>query len=496
MYKIRQIKYTTNTTSIQVYKIVNRKRVILRHIGTARSDQEKTDLLLLAKDYIEKISKQLCLFNEEQTGSIINLNQIEFIGVYYSFLYELLSKLIVKIGFDKLQSNMLLDLVIIRMITPASKLESIELLDDYFGIKHRRQNYYDFAPQWLELKSKAEHVALKYAQKHYAFFYDLLFYDVTTLYFETFKEDDLRRNGFSKDNKSQQPQVLVALMVTKEGFPIAYEVFAGNTFEGHTIIPVIKSFIIKNKVKEFTIVADAAMISNENIKNLKENHINYIVGARLGNLPSDILSEIDKTIPRENGKNIRIKTDNGYLICSFSAIRYRKDKYEMEKQIQKAKEIIKNPSKGKKLKFTKSNGQKIEINEKLIDKTQKLLGIKGYYTNLEENIVNNNTIIERYHELYKIEHAFRITKSDLQTRPIFHFKEEPIKLHLLISFIALVISKHIELRTNLSIKKFINECRKVKDARIINHVTGKEIKMRAKPSALIIELISKLDLLT
>jgi len=130
------------------------------------------------------------------------------------------------------------------------------------------------------------------------------------------------------------------------------------------------------------------------------------------------------------------------------------------------------------------------------DKTQKMLGIKGYYTNLEENIVNNNTIIERYHELYKIEHAFRITKSDLQTRPIFHFKEEPIKLHLLISFIALVISKHIELRTNLSIKKFINECKKVKDARIINSVTGKEIKMRAKPSALIMELISKLDLLT
>lgn len=125
-----------------------------------------------------------------------------------------------------------------------------------------------------------------------------------------------------------------------------------------------------------------------------------------------------------------------------------------------------------------------------------MLGIKGYYTNLEENIVNNNTIIERYHELYKIEHAFRITKSDLQTRPIFHFKEEPIKLHLLISFIALVISKHIELRTNLSIKKFINECRKVKDARIINHIIGKEIKMRAKPSDLIIELISKIDLLT
>lgn len=122
------------------------------------------------------------------------------------------------------------------------------------------------------------------------------------------------------------------------------------------------------------------------------------------------------------GKSIRIKTDNGYLICNYSSARYRKDKYEMEKQIEKAKYIISNPSKNKKLKFTKSNGQNIELNQKLIEKTKKILGIKGYYTNLEEAIVNNNTIIERYHELYQIEQAFRISKSDLKTRPIFHYK--------------------------------------------------------------------------
>jgi len=119
-------------------------------------------------------------------------------------------------------------------------------------------------------KSKAEAIALQFAQKHYAFSFDLLFYDVTTLYFEAFEEDELRKNGFTKDNKSQQPQILVALMVTKEGFPIAYEVFAGNTFEGHTIIPVVKSFIDKYNVKNFTVVADAAMISAENIQALRQ----------------------------------------------------------------------------------------------------------------------------------------------------------------------------------------------------------------------------------
>jgi transposase len=370
------------------------------------------------------------------------------------------------------------------------------LLAEYFGIKHRRQSYYQSAPLWLTLKSKIETIALDFARKHYAFNFDLLFYDVTTLYFETFEEDQLRKNGFSKDNKSQQPQILVALMVTKEGFPIAYEVFAGNTFEGHTLIPVVKNFITKNKVKEFTVVADAAMISVENIQALKENGINYIVGARLGNLSNELIEKIDKSISRGENKSIRIKTDNGYLICSYSSVRYRKDKYEMEKQINRANYIIDNPSKNKKLKFTKSNGQNIELNQKLIDKIQKTLGIKGYYTNLEEPIADDKTIIERYHELYKIEQAFRISKSDLQTRPVFHYKEEPIKLHLLICFMALVVSKNVELQTNTSTRKFIHECKKITDARLKNQITGKEIRIRANLKPSTIEILRKLGLLT
>ena len=464
MYKIRQIKYSADSVSIQVYKIENRKRVIVRHIGTARTEQEKADLLTLANDFIEKTSKQFSLFEDKQSGNILYINQTEFIGVYFSFLHELIFKLIITVGFDRVKNNLLLDMVVLRMMEPASKLRSIELIEEYFGIKHHRKSYYRSAPQWFSLKSKVEAIALAFAHHHYAFSFDLLFYDVTTLYFETFEEDKLRKNGFSKDNKSQQPQILVALMVTKEGFPIAYEVFAGNTFEGHTIIPVVKSFITKNRVKSFTVIADAAMISTENIKALEENGINYIVGARLGNLSNDLIAEIDKNILREDGQSIRIKTGNCYLICSYSSVRYRKDKYEMEKQIEKAKYIVSNPSKNKKLKFTKTHEQHIEINQKLIDKTGKMPGIKGYYTNQEEAVTDNKTIIERYHDLYKIEQAFRISKSDLQTRPIFHYKEEPIRLHILICFMALVLSKHIELQTNVSIKKFIHAGKKITDS--------------------------------
>jgi transposase len=362
MYTIRQIKYSQGSVSIQVYKIKDRKRVIVRHIGTARTEQEKEGLLCLAYDFIDKASKQLSLFETEQPSNILYLNQTEFLGVYYTFLYDLLHKLILTIGFDKINSRLLVDLVVMRMVEPASKLRSIELLEEYFGIKHRRQNYYESAPQWLGLKSKAERIALDFATKQYAFDFDMLFYDVTTLYFESFDEDEIRKNGYSKDNKSQQPQILVALMVSKEGFPVAYEIFSGDTFEGHTIIPVVKSFIVKNDVKAFTIVADAAMISTENTKALRENGINYIVGARLGNLSNELITQIDQSIWREDGKSIRIKTDNGYLICSYSSLRYRKDKYEMTKQIDKAQFLIDNPSKNKRMKFTKSDGQKFELN--------------------------------------------------------------------------------------------------------------------------------------
>ncbi len=165
-------------------------------------------------------------------------------------------------------SVLLNDLVAIRIFEPASKLRSLELMQQFFGIQHSRKTYYKIAPNCIELKESVEEKVVAFAKENYAFKFDIVFHDVTTLYFETFEEDELRKNGFSKDNKSQQPQILIALVVSKEGFPIAYEVFSGNTFEGHTIIPVVKQFIKANDVKEFTVVADAAMISTENVEQL------------------------------------------------------------------------------------------------------------------------------------------------------------------------------------------------------------------------------------
>jgi transposase len=480
MLYIRVIKTASKSRSVQIIYYKNRKRIIFKHIGSGSTDEEIATLKITAQDIIDNYSPTLPLYEEFKFNNLLHVDKIEFLGVYYTLFYEVVTSLLLKIGLSKIKSPLLLDLVIIRIFEPSSKLRSIELLDTYFGIKHRRQSYYDSASKWIDLKEKIDRVVLDFAKQQYSFSYDLLFYDVTTLYFETFEEDDFRKNGFSKDNKSQQPQILVALMVTKEGFPITYEVFSGNTFEGHTIIPVVKDFISKNQVKEFTVVADAAMISAENVDQLIANNINYIVGARLGNISDKLLEQINQSLIREDGQNIRIKTDSGFLICNYSSVRYRKDKYEMEKQVEKAKFIVENPSKNKKLKFTKATGQNIELNQKLIEKTKKLLGLKGYYTNIDEHTISNQGIIDRYHELYRIEQAFRISKHDLQTRPIFHYKEEPIKLHLLICLMALVVAKHIELQTKISIKKFVTESKKITDARLVNTINKKEIKIRTQ----------------
>jgi transposase len=489
--KIRVVKTASNARAVQVVRYQENKRNVLHHVGSAHNEEDLKNLMILAEEWIKDYSQQLSIFPDESPNKLLHLNHSVFLGVKYRYFYQQIDFVLDEIGLDVLPA-LLRDLVIIRIFEPASKLRSLELLNQYFGVHHNRKTYYKIAPKCIDLKETVEQKVVDFAKANYAFSYDLLFYDVTTLYFEAFQEDELRKNGFSKDNKSQQPQILIALMVSKEGFPIAFEIFAGNTFEGHTIIPVIKNFINRNNVKDFTVVADAAMISTENVKQLTQNSINYIVGARLGNIAAKTLDTIDKKIGREDGKSIRIKTDSGYLICSYSSVRYRKDLYEMNKQIEKAKQVIEQPSKSKKLKFTQSKGEQIILNDALIEKTKKILGIKGYYTNLDESKANNETIMKHYQELYRVEQAFRISKSDLQTRPIFHYKEEPIKLHILICFMALVVSKHIELKTEISIRKFVDESKKVVDGEILNKITNKMVTVNAEPNQKMKDIVSKL----
>lgn len=110
---------------------------------------------------------------------------------------------------------------------------------------------------------------------------DVLFYDCTTLYFESFIEDDFKQYGYSKDFKFNQSQVLLALLVTPEGLPVGYEVFPGASFEGHTLIPILKNLKAQHELNNIIFVADRGLLSEENLLFLEQEKFQYIVGPRL-----------------------------------------------------------------------------------------------------------------------------------------------------------------------------------------------------------------------
>lgn len=479
MQYIRTTKTASGSTAVQVVRYFNRKKIIVVHIGSARSKRELTVLKQTATAWIEKTSRQSSLFPVKPTSSLVPLDKCRYLGFRYAFVYESVQKLFTIFKFHLLHNKLLTDLVAARIVQPGSKLQSLEFLEEFMGVKHQRRNLSRQLPKFINLQDQVETKVLAVAKKEFGFDFSLVFYDVTTLYFESFEPDDLRKPGFSKDNKAQQPQIIIGLLVNNGGFPVAYQIFEGNKFEGHTLIPVISAFKRKHKIKTLTVVADAAMISFSNITALKDSGLNYIVGARTGSLSPNLIKEISSGLNRQDGATIRKTTDYGDLICEFSAKRFAKDKREMDKQIKKAEDLLKDPSGIKRTKFIKAkNNAAYELNQNLMDKTKLLLGMKGYYTNPGTKI-SDKMIIQHYHNLWHVEQAFRIAKSDLEMRPVYHFKENTIKAHILICFMALAVCKYMELKTSKSTRRIVKLLKSVTDARILNTLTGEEFSLRS-----------------
>ena len=136
----------------------------------------------------------------------------------------------------------------------------------------------------------------------------IVFYDVTTLYFEAEQEDELRKTGFSKDGKHQQPQIVLGLLVSTGGYPLAYEIFEGKKFEGHTMLPVIEAFKAKYKLQAMIVIADAGLMSNDNITELQNKHYQYIIGARIKNETKSIEKQ-RLSAGLKNGESITIVKD-------------------------------------------------------------------------------------------------------------------------------------------------------------------------------------------
>lgn len=476
--RIRTVKTKSGATAIQVGYYRGKSFKLKKHIGSAKELKKIEELKSIAYEYIRIHSPQLPLNFNPQSEEILYKRGTKIEAAALKQAYVYLCAVYDRLGFSKVDNNYLKHFSLMRVLEPASKIKSIELLSKYFGIIYRKTTAFRELFKLPALKDHIINAAVKYAKKNLGFDFSLVFYDVTTLYFESEKGDEFRLSGFSKDNKIREPQILVGLLVEKIGFPIYFNLFKGNMFEGKTLIPFILEIKNKLKIGRFTVVADAGMLSKDNLEYLEKNNIDYIVASRAKTLSLTDAKNIASHLNRKNGKTRRINT----VIYEYSQKRAAKDKTDNNKQIEKTKYYLDNPSLVfKRSKFIKSSNSSFLLNEEVIEKYRALEGIKGYKTNIKN--LSDKLLIERYKDLWRVEQSFRISKSDLEARPIFHRKKPAIESHILIVFVALCMTKVIEIEKKQSIKKVTDDLKDRWSITLKDEISGNtlEIELNKKP---------------
>ena len=407
-------------------------------------------------------AKQLALFPEVQPTLQVGIKR-SFSDLLWNSLREQYQRL----GFGRLDDEVFEALCIARIVEPTSKLDSLRVLAD-LGVRPINQNklYRCLA----KVGEQDYRKVISQACFEYASGDDLtlILYDVTTLYFEVQEEDDYRKPGMSKERRLE-PQIIIGLLVDRNGFPLGLQSFEGNKAETKTILPVIEAFKALHGLTKVTIVADAAMLSAPNLTALSGADYTYIVGSRMHKIPYEI-AEFQKTGEMAD-QQIVISHHEGYrVIYQYRAKRAALDLRNIEKQVTKAKKALSGQIPAKRTKFLSIQAKSKQLNQKLIDKARSLAGIKGYVTNLN---IPDEEVIAYYHQLFQVEASFRMAKSDLKTRPVYHRKREAIEAHLTIVLAALAISRRIENLTGISIKQFVKLLRPIRSG--IVTINGNEM---------------------
>lgn len=363
----------------------------------------------------------------------------------------MLGTLFDRMGFGIVPQELFRHLVIARLAYPTSKLKTVDYLKRYKGIETGVHTIYRFLDTLkTHYKQKVERVAYEYTRNTLGAI-SIVFYDMTTLYFESEDEDDLRKIGFSKDGKFQHPQIMLGLLLGTGGHPIGYDIFAGNTFEGHTLIPTLEKIQKTYGFPKPIVVADAALLSKGNLAKLNKAGYRFIIGARIKNEIDAIKTEILRHADDMNdGDSIALTRNDGTrLVITMSDKRAKKDCRNREKGVTKLRERVKYGrltkehinNRGHNKFLTLSGKVRIMINEDKIAQDAQWDGLKGYLTNTD---MPAKEVVDHYSNLWQIEKAFRISKTDLRVRPIFHYRKRRIEAHILIAFAAYAIYKELE----------------------------------------------------
>lgn len=450
MYVRRKIN-ASGSTSVQVIQKVRGRIKILKTIGSSKIASGIEQLCQLAQEQIRIFQHSAELpFHQNLEQQYVadfknSIQQLQLVGPEL-----LLGKIFDEIGFNAIADELFRHLVITRLVYPVSKLKTVDYLAKYKAVQLSVYSIYRYLDKLQKHQiEQVKSISLQHTLQLLGNQMSIVFYDVTTLYFESKEEDDFKRMGFSKEGKHQQPQIVLGLLVSQGGYPLDYDVFEGDKYEGDTLIPIIEHFVTKHQPQQLIVVADAGLLSQKNMALLSEKQYQYILGARIKNEKEAITKQI-LALQLQNEQSVMIHREDGTkLIVSYTKARAINDCNNRQRGLEKLEKKIKSGKLTKQHlnnkgynKYLKIEGEaSISIDKEKYNDDQKWDGLKGYRTN---SSLSKEEVIEQYHQLWQIEKAFRISKHDLQIRPIYHQLKRRIEAHICIAFAACKIYKELE----------------------------------------------------
>ena len=442
--------------SITIAAVVKRhgKPKEVKIFGTATADEDIDRLYAEAQYWSKANGNQLPLdFDDErgrereETARVVdNMDAVLLNGTQL-----LLNQVYDRIGFSRIPDEILRHLVIARVSQPRSKLATVAYLKSYYDEDTDLNHIYRYMDKLYNTqKELVQQISVEHTRKILGGKIGLMFYDVTTLYFETSKTDVLREPGFSKDGKTAESQVVLGLLVSSGGYPLSYSLYNGSQYEGYTMIPMIDDFKQRyNLGDDFVVVADSGLMNADNLKLLRAAGYKYVIGARIKSEGKAVKEKI-LAWDKKDGEFFEYKRENGdRLIVGYSDARAKNDAYNRTRGVERLRKAYKSGKLTKEQvnrrgynKFLEiSKDVEVSINQEKIDEDSKWDGLKGYVTNTD---LAAGDAVNEYKGLWVVERAFRVGKGTLDMRPMFHFTERRIEAHVCICFVAYKVYKELE----------------------------------------------------
>ncbi|WP_420492511.1 IS1634 family transposase [Buchananella felis] len=523
---IRQVRTASGATAVQIVIKEGRRNRIVEHIGSARTPGELAALVQIAREKLHPGQLELDLdlssgWADSAPGGLEDYRQAassaaRVVGHRSGLLWQILCDAWRDLGFDQaVGDEAFKQIVLARLIEPTSKSAIAAMLTSLGLESFDSRTHFRALARCVERDYRC---ALARAALAHCLAYgdvSLVLYDVTTLYFEVEEEDALRKVGYSKERRVD-PQILVGLLVDRNGFPLEASCWEGNKCETHTLIPTIEAFKQRAGVENLVVVADAGMLSRANLQALNEAGYGFIVGARQTKAPLDLQAHffwhgdyftdgqiIETITPRHAGKqerDQRLKAEPVWhpqthpgswrAIWVYSSKRAARDNKTLTLQENRARAIVAGEKAMRSARFVTTSSQGRGLDEKALARARRLVGLKGYVTNIPAQSMSAAEIVADYHDLWKVEQSFRMSKHDLRARPVFHHTHQSIQAHLTVVTAALAIARHLQTRTGLSIKKIIQALRPVIDVTI--NINGHELTATSQPQGQAANILASL----